>query len=1010
MLCRLSRSKWSRTAAVPCLLLALGTRCFERNVELLVEQIVHPENTWRLWLQGGFSHSVTVSLQSRRKMSRPQLNQRLTKILGTPFSNGNLLFTENSVLSPVGNRVTLFDLVAQTTSTLPFETRKNIHHISVSHNGRFLILVDIEGAALFVNLPRRVVLQRFNFKRVVHSLVFSPDDTMFAVTFGRGCQIWRTPGIQREFCPLTLLRTLSGFHDDAVCVDWSDDSQSIIMGAKDLGAKIYYRVTSKRMAMTTLSGHRDILMGTYFSSSGDSAYTVARDGAVFTWTFQEGEREVVMPRKRAAEPSASDSDSDDDEEDEDGSDDDDGGNDGGVVLKTRRGGKWVLAAREFLWDPHTLVSSCAFNKKTNLLLVGFDQGVFGLYEMPGCVNLQRLSVSQQSLSTACINSTGEWMALGSSRLGQLLVWEWQSESYVLKQQGHLYGLNSLDYADDGHLIATGGEDSKVKLWNSSSGFCFMTFTAHVAPVTAVRFIGKGGGKAVLSASLDGTVRAHDLLRYKNFRTLTTPTPVQFTCLAADASGEVVCAGTLDPFSIYVWALQTGRLLDVLAGHEGPISCLEFNGSTLASGSWDGTLKLWDVYKNTCIETMEHGCDVLAVSFRPDGQEIACGCINGNVYVWDTESGEQRRIIEGRRDLAGGRLTNSAQSARSSDAAKCFTTLTYTADGSCILAGGRTKYACVYSASSGALVKKFQLSHNKSLEGISDEINSRGFVDGINVDALRGGGLAGAGTTRDAGNGELLAANTLPGAGKGSSTRDGSRSTRPELITHCLRFSPSGRDWAAATTQGLQLFSVDPALLFVPIDLDVTVTPQAVTQALATQQYPLALSFSLQLGEGDIIRTAVGATPIDAVPIVVRSLDKRLLGDLMRFLADELVTSRHMEFYLAWVSALMTYFGPFLQADPVPYQAALRSLVRAVGGLEREIQRSADDNHHTLAFLQTQRPFLEAALQQAAEAAEEQQGAGDEVVEVEVELEEAVQAAKLSSAKSPASSKKRAKKA
>jgi periodic tryptophan protein 2 len=34
-----------------------------------------------------------------------------------------------------------------------------------------------------------------------------------------------------------------------------------------------------------------------------------------------------------------------------------------------------------------------------------------------------------------VNSTGEWLAFGSAKLGQLLVWEWKSESYVLKQQG-----------------------------------------------------------------------------------------------------------------------------------------------------------------------------------------------------------------------------------------------------------------------------------------------------------------------------------------------------------------------------------------------------------------------------------------------------------------------------------------------------------------------------------------------------------------------------------------------
>jgi periodic tryptophan protein 2 len=57
-----------------------------------------------------------------------------------------------------------------------------------------------------------------------------------------------------------------------------------------------------------------------------------------------------------------------------------------------------------------------------ILYVGFNKGVFGLYEMPGCVNIHKLSVSHHSLNTACINSTGEWLALGSTRLGQLLVW------------------------------------------------------------------------------------------------------------------------------------------------------------------------------------------------------------------------------------------------------------------------------------------------------------------------------------------------------------------------------------------------------------------------------------------------------------------------------------------------------------------------------------------------------------------------------------------------------------
>lgn len=59
----------------------------------------------------------------------------------------------------------------------------------------------------------------------------------------------------------------------------------------------------------------------------------------------------------------------------------------------------------------------------------------------------------------------------------------------------------------------------------------------------------GNNHCLLSASLDGTVRAWDMFRYRNFRTFTTPSSRQFVSLAADQSGEVICAGTLDSFEV-----------------------------------------------------------------------------------------------------------------------------------------------------------------------------------------------------------------------------------------------------------------------------------------------------------------------------------------------------------------------------------------------------------------------------------------------------------------------------
>lgn len=826
---------------------------------------------------------------------------RLKRICGSVYSNGNLEFTNdgNSVISPVGNRLNIFNLVNQTSEALPMENRKNIRLIRLSHNNRFLVSIDVEGNALFYNFPQRILLHRFNFRQKVYDLKFSPNDKYFAVTYGRGCQIWQTPSAKREFNPLVLNRTIIGHFDETTCIDWSRDSKSLAIGSKDLSARVYYRVTSKFMAMSVLGGHRDEIIGVYFGTHNNEVYTIAGDGGVFSWKY-ERDKIITNGNKRKTNSgdhadgdfvSSSDSESEEDGDSdlaEDEDDDDELQKSDAEKLKLvsktgQRKGAWQLVERQLIRDNQGDVSCTAFNKSTGILVLGFANGVFGLYEMPGCTNIHRLSVSNSALNAISINSTGEWLAIGAAELGQLLVWEWKSESYVLKQQGHLYGLNALDFSPEGQFVATGGEDGKVKVWNVLSGFCVVTFKEHIAPVTGVKFIGQGQGKAVLSSSLDGTVRAHDLLRYKNFRTLSAPTPVQFTSLAADPTGEVVCAGSLDPFQIYVWALQTGKLLEVLSGHEGPIACLAFSAQTsvLASGSWDGTLKLWDVYQNHCIETFEHGCDILAVAFRPDGKEVCCSATNGNIYFWDIDGGEQVALIEGRRDIAGGRLTTDATSSENSARSKFFNSLAYSADGTCVLAGGRSKYLCIYSVQSGSLVKKFQLSHNHSLEGIMDKLRSDRIVDGVQLDNLPfNEGDSDNERKRHAGK-------VMPGGGK-SSLNDGSRTVKPELLTSALMFSPTGREYAVASTQGLQIFGLDDGLMFAPIDLDVAITPQTVAGAVANEDYSGAITMAVHLGEIDLVKNAVESVELESIELVAKTVDTRILKDLFRFLAEELV--------------------------------------------------------------------------------------------------------------------------
>ena len=56
---------------------------------------------------------------------------------------------------------------------------------------------------------------------------------------------------------------------------------------------------------------------------------------------------------------------------------------------------------------------------------------------------------------------------------------------------------------------------------------------------------------------------------------------------------------------------------------------------------------------------------------------------------------------------------------------CFTSLCYTADGRCILAGGRSKFICIYDVTHQVLLKKFQISRNRAFDGMKVQCCIRG---------------------------------------------------------------------------------------------------------------------------------------------------------------------------------------------------------------------------------------------------------------------------------------------
>lgn len=404
-------------------------------------------------------------------------------------------------------------------------------------------------------------------------------------------QVWKRPGLEKVASPMEIHHTHYGCQADITTIDWSEDSFGIAVGAKDQTCRIF-TLESLVDFKTPILAHRRALVGVSFMpksmhkwciesgmEESISLITAAKDGLVYAWGFErledsslEDEKEMSLSPKSKKRKPSEDLNQSSGEEIESESEDEDleevlTSSDGDVSVPTlayagvpdvpksglRRKwiyspGHWKLLTRHKFQDNYKqTLTAWDFHKESGLMVGAFSHGIFELVQMPGFERIQTLSVCQQRLTSVHFGRKGDWIAVGSAQLGQLLVWEWRSETYILKQQGHHFDVAAVAFSPDGASIATGAEDSKVKIYNLASGLCFATFNEHTMPVTAVQFM--HSGHALCTASKDGTVRAYDLIRYRNFRTFTSPEPVQFVSLAVDPKGDVVVAGSQDTFQV-----------------------------------------------------------------------------------------------------------------------------------------------------------------------------------------------------------------------------------------------------------------------------------------------------------------------------------------------------------------------------------------------------------------------------------------------------------------------------
>ncbi len=160
------------------------------------------------------------------------------------------------------------------------------------------------------------------------------------------------------------------------------------------------------------------------------------------------------------------------------------------------------------------------------------------------------------------------------------------------------------------------------------------------------------------------------------------------CVASSADGRRVASGS-DDGTVRVWDADSGACLATLRGHTSTVwgVASSADGRRVASGSRDGTVRVWDADSGACLATLwDRTNPVNGVASSADGRRVASGSRDGTVRVWDADSGACLATLRGHTRLvlclassADGRRVASGSSDRTvrvwdADSGTCLATL------------------------------------------------------------------------------------------------------------------------------------------------------------------------------------------------------------------------------------------------------------------------------------------------------------------------------------------------
>lgn len=307
-----------------------------------------------------------------------------------------------------------------------------------------------------------------------------------------------------------------------------------------------------------------------------------------------------------------------------------------------------------LWDVATGTSVPWYGHTSSVRYLAFVGDKVASAGLDQCVRLwsqdgtsRLLLTSERPITELVANGTHVVAATQGGELSFIEI----ATGAVKIVKAHAGAIQTLARSVDGHLVASGGDDHVVRLWDPSNGELRGVLDGHEAELGEVAF--SPDGTRLAAASKNGTIRVWDTRAFKAIGVLRGHDK-RIASLAFSPDGTSLASGSNDR-SVRVWDLTTmrerGRVL-----HEQHVSSVRFSpdGALLASGSNDRTVRVWDS-RTLALRAMHHHDNVVtSVAFAPDGRTLASAGWDQVVRLWPvtqermlpTDSVALRRYLDG----------------------------------------------------------------------------------------------------------------------------------------------------------------------------------------------------------------------------------------------------------------------------------------------------------------------------------------------------------------------------